>query len=218
MEPGRPCREACLFIHTRGGCPYASGDLPYSRLMLIKRAAWAAVCAAALVSGCTSPHRSTDDGTLKDGVRSWPVSHRQTMPALQGDGADGRPVRLDAFKGKVVVLNAWASWCGPCRVESPGLARAQKALGKQGLQIVGLNGGDPASTALSFIRGHHLNYPTLIDANGKQALRIPRGTVSQVGLPYTVFLDRKGRIAASASGGVTEQQIREIVTPLLADR
>ncbi|UXY28872.1 TlpA family protein disulfide reductase [Streptomyces sp. HUAS TT20] len=186
--------------------------------MTIKRTGWAAACAAALVSGCTSAHSSTNDATVKDGVSSWPVSSRQAMPVLQGDGADGRPVRLDAFKGKVVVLNAWASWCGPCRVESPGLARIQKALGKQGLQVVGLDGGDSASNALSFIRDHDLNYPTLMDEHGKQALRIPRGTVSQVGLPYTVFLDRKGRIAASVSGGITEQQVRKIVTPLLADR
>ncbi|MCS0601733.1 TlpA family protein disulfide reductase [Streptomyces sp. LP11] len=135
---------------------------------------------------------------------------------LQGEGADGRPVRLDAFKGKVVALNAWASWCGPCRAESPGLAQIQKELGGQGLQIVGIDGGDSASHPLSFIREHGLNYPTLVDKGGKQALRIPRGTVSQVGLPYTVFLDRTGRIAASVSGALTEEQVKDVVTPLLA--
>lgn len=185
--------------------------------MTIKRAAWAAVCAAALVSGCTQPHSLADGATVKEGVSNWPVSRREAMPVLQGNGADGRPVRLDAFKGKVVVLNAWASWCGPCRVESPGLARAQKALGKRGLQVVGVDGGDSASNALAFIREHHLNYPTLMDEHDKQKLRIPRGAVSQVGLPYTVFIDRKGRIAASVSGGITEQQVRNIVTPLLAE-
>lgn len=184
--------------------------------MTIKRAAWTVLCAAALVSGCAGSHAASDDATVKDGVSRWPVARRQTMPVLRGGGADGRPVRLDAFRGKVVVLNAWASWCPPCRVESPGLARIQKALGKQGLQVVGLDGGEPAAGALSFIRDRGLNYPTLVDEHGKQALRIPRGAVSQVGLPYTVFLDRKGRIAASVSGGVTEQQVRNIVTPLLA--
>ncbi|MEV6833647.1 TlpA disulfide reductase family protein [Streptomyces sp. NPDC051133] len=184
--------------------------------MLIRRAALAVLCAA--LTACTAPAAVTDATTTSDGAQTWPRGKRPTMPDLTGPTTDGRRLHLADYKGHVIVLNAWATYCGPCRSEAPTLAHAQKTLAARGLQVVGLNGGDNTADAAAFIKDHRLGYPTLMDAKGRQALRMPRGTVSQSGLPYSVFIDRTGHIAATVIGAASEPDLKKITTPLLRER
>jgi cytochrome c biogenesis protein CcmG/thiol:disulfide interchange protein DsbE len=111
-----------------------------------------------------------------------------------------------------VVLNFWASWCGPCRDEAPLLERWHKKMSRQNATVVGVDVLDVTSDAESFIREFELTYPQLRDADGSNLKRF-----DIVGYPETIVLDRRGRIAASVRGPVTERFFSEEVEPLLEE-
>lgn len=139
---------------------------------------------------------------------------RPPAPAL-------RLVRLDApgsasladFRGRVVVLNYWASWCLPCRQESPLLERWQQAITPLGGTVLGIDALDITSDAASFIRQLHLTYPMLRDPDGDT-----QHAFGVTGYPETFVLDRRGRVAALRRGPVDEGFIARAVLPLLRER
>jgi thiol-disulfide isomerase/thioredoxin len=128
------------------------------------------------------------------------------MPALAGG-----TVRLSELKGKVVVLNFWATWCPPCRAEMPALEQAQSALGSKGLLVLGVNQMEDASVVASFMRSINLDFAIALDANGavSRAYRVSA-------LPTTFFIDRDGVIRDVVYGGpMTRALIESKVAPLL---
>lgn len=182
------------------------GSFPY---------AVAVTAAGALLAGCSSaqPIGETSAGdplsrTLKEG-------ERPAAPDLAGTSLEGKAVRLSDYRGKVVVLNAWASWCPPCRAEAPELKNVQKKWGGRGLQVLGLDNEGSRDAGLAFQKQHDLGYPSLHDPSGKQLLRLPHGLVNTRGLPFTIVVDRSGRVAAARTGEVTRAQLAKLVTPLL---
>ena len=170
---------------------------------------WTAACL--LLASCHAGMATPGPDEEKSGP--VPAAERKAAPDLAGDSLDGKPLRLSDYRGKVVVLNAWASYCGPCRAEAPELAAAQKHLAAKGVQVLGLNtNADPAS-GRSFQRDHGLAYPSFSDPSGRQILKFPKGSVP-LGVPFTVVIDTRGRMAAFHSGPVTEQELRGLVLPL----
>ncbi|WP_427921448.1 TlpA family protein disulfide reductase [Streptomyces sp. cg40] len=175
----------------------------------------ALVCAGALI-GVTearddphgTPGRSYDaDGTLKiDAAR------RSVAPDIAGTGTDGRTVRLSAYRGKTVVVNVWASWCGPCRQETPMLVRYQEETKGQGVVVLGLNEDDSAGDARAFARTYHMSYASLLDPDGKQFRKLAKGLVSTQGLPVTLVIDPRGRVAAATAGALSEARLTSAVT------
>ncbi len=112
--------------------------------------------------------------------------HRQANRLLPG-GRDAFNARVRSLNGRPVVVNAWASWCGPCRFELPVFQAASVRLGR-GVAFVGLNVNDTPGSARSFQRSHPVSYPSYVDGDS----RISRAYGVQ-GLPYTVFYDSTGR-------------------------
>jgi thiol-disulfide isomerase/thioredoxin len=146
---------------------------------------------------------------------------RQTsaMPQLKSDIApdfalqslDGKTVRLSDFRGKAVLLNFWATWCGPCKIEMPWFVELQKEYASEGLQIVGIAMDDASPKEIAdFAKEMGVNYPVLI---GKEAVGDEYGGVQF--LPESFYIDRNGKVLDKAFGlkgrGEIEDDIKKIV-------
>jgi thiol-disulfide isomerase/thioredoxin len=144
------------------------------------------------------------------------VADRRAAPAVRGELLGGGQLDLSSLRGKVVVLNFWASWCPPCRVESPDFAQAYRATKASGVEFVGVAVKDDEQAARAFVAGKKIAYPSLFDPNGKVPLRFrdfpPRG------LPYTIVLDRQGRVAAVYLTPLLREDIEPVVATLAAER
>jgi cytochrome c biogenesis protein CcmG, thiol:disulfide interchange protein DsbE len=147
------------------------------------------------------------DSQLAAGKR--PVPPALTLPPLGG----GAPVSLASFRGKVVVLNFWASWCPPCKEEAPILSRWQPRLKAHNGTIVGVDVLDVSSDAQRFAAEHKLDFPHLRDGDGSRLKAF-----QVVGYPETIVLDRKGRIAATSRGTIDDRFFTKKVEPLLKER
>jgi cytochrome c biogenesis protein CcmG/thiol:disulfide interchange protein DsbE len=124
---------------------------------------------------------------------------------------DGTPLALDPFRGKVVVVNFWASWCNPaCYDEAPVLERAWRTYRDRGVVVVGIDMQDTAEAAREFIRRFELTFPNAPDPGGKVAVEY-----GVYGVPETFFVDRAGTIRAKHVGAVTDEVIRGTLERLL---
>jgi len=147
---------------------------------------------------------------LARGERVAPPEPERALPVL-GGGA-GETGSVADFRGKVVVLNVWASWCDPCVEELPLLERTQRRIAAQGGTVLGLNTRDVSSEALAFVRRFGLTFPSLRDRDAELARAY--GTVQY---PETFVLDRRGRVAAKRIGPVDQAWLDETLPPLLAE-
>jgi cytochrome c biogenesis protein CcmG/thiol:disulfide interchange protein DsbE len=147
------------------------------------------------------------DSQLAAGKR--PKTPDVELPPLQG----GTPVNLSSYRGQVVVLNYWASWCPPCKGEASVLARWQPRLKAKNGTVVGVDVLDVTGDAQSFIAEHKLAFPQLRDGDGSTLKRF-----EIVGYPETIVLDRQGRIAATSRGVIDDRFFERKVQPLLQER
>ncbi|HWP43612.1 MAG TPA: TlpA disulfide reductase family protein [Blastocatellia bacterium] len=134
-----------------------------------------------------------------------------TAPDFELKDAGGRAVRLSDYRGKVVLLNFWATWCPPCRAEMPELVRLQEENESRGLQIIGIT--YPAfdrKTVRRIAREMKLNYPVLYGTR-EIAARYGVGEV----LPATIVIDREGKIRARILGILEIEEFERGVEPLL---
>jgi len=150
------------------------------------------------------------------GVTTYPVGQRSTLPDIWGPTLDGGQLSLSSLAGHVVVLNVWASWCGPCRQESPQLARVARSTAARGVRFVGIDEQDQTSAAQAFATQAGATYPHLVDQNGSTlaSLRL----VPANGIPSTLVIDRDGRVAARVIGPVTASTLSGLLKPLVAQQ
>ncbi|WP_155055399.1 TlpA family protein disulfide reductase [Streptomyces blattellae] len=183
-----------------------------------------AAVAALLLSACGSGGTSGGGGNTnfvmgEDGVATVGQGERAAAPDLSGDTIDGKQLDVASYKGKVVVLNVWGSWCAPCRAEAPGFEKVYQDVKDQGVQFVGINTRDTSTkNALAFEKEQGITYPSLYDPTGKLMLRFERGTLNPQAIPSTLVLDRDGKIAARSLAALSEDNLRKMLTPVLAEK
>jgi thiol-disulfide isomerase/thioredoxin len=109
----------------------------------------------------------------------------------------GQELRLADYKGKVILLDFWATWCGPCKYEIPGFVQLQEQYGRQGLQVIGISVDDTADKLPPFVEQFKMNYPVLVGL-GRDDVQQAYGPI--YGIPVNVLISRDGRICARHTG------------------
>jgi peroxiredoxin len=123
---------------------------------------------------------------------------------------NGAEVRLADYKGQVILLNVWATWCGPCELEIPELVEAYSKYKDRGVVILGVSLDDPAETLRAYAPKKQMNYPVLL---WEDAFEDAYGPI--VGVPITFFIGRDGTISRRHFGPVTKERIDQEIKALL---
>ena len=164
----------------------------------------ALVAAVMLYFGFHQARRSGTDHPLG-------IGYGTPAPDFTLESLDGKNVSLSEFKGKAVLVNFWATWCGPCKIETPWLVELQNQYGAQGLQIVGVAMDDSGKDEIArFAKDMGMNYPVLL---GKEAVGEAYGGVPA--LPESFFVGRDGKIVDKIMGLEDRSQIEAAVKKAL---
>jgi peroxiredoxin len=149
------------------------------------------ICTEAVIVAQNNPEKKTPPVTLKD--------------------INGKTVSLSQYKGKIILLNFWATWCPPCKAEIPELIKWQKEFQNRGLQIIGIT--YPPTNRIkvrNFVRSKKINYPILYGSKKTKALFDSGET-----MPLTVVIDRDGNIKEIIEGVIFSEEFDEKVKPLM---
>lgn len=149
---------------------------------------------------------------LSVGAAQTSVVHKPA-PVFVRTSLSGQRVDLGAYRGKVVLLNFWATWCGPCKVELPRFSAWQKQYGPKGLQVVAVSMDDDATGVRPVVRKLKLDFPVVM---GDEKLGKLYGGV--LGLPVTFLIGRNGKVAARIEGGSDLQDMEAQIKQLLSQR
>lgn len=164
-------------------------------------------------AACEEPLAGVRAGACPLPVDDRPPAPDESFPVL---GEDDTEVSLRGFPGDVVVVNFWASWCGPCRSEQPALNRVAEEYADEAVTFVGVNVQDTSETnALLHQRDFAIPYPSISDPTTLVASRF-RG-VAPSSLPATVFIDPQGRVALSLFGETDDIEVAQLLDLLLAE-
>jgi cytochrome c biogenesis protein CcmG/thiol:disulfide interchange protein DsbE len=148
----------------------------------------------------------------RDGGDDGIVEVSEPLPRLSGDSVvDGAALSSDRFAGDVLVINAWATWCGPCRQEQPALIRVFDRYRDRGVSFLGIDHLDDRASATSWIEEFAVPYPSLFDPSGEFA-----ATLGYPGLPATFVVDAEGIIRVRRFGPITEGMLTEMLERVIA--
>jgi thiol-disulfide isomerase/thioredoxin len=180
------------------------------------------LAAVVAVAGCTGHGAVKQDVADTNGYTNGNLtltyvqaSHRHAPSGVAGKLLDGSQFDLSSWRGKVVVVNFWGSWCAECRDEARALQQVYADDKSKGVEFLGVDIRDDVPSARDYQRSYGISYPSLNDPDNLIALRF-RGT-SPNATPTTLVLDRAGRVAARQSGSILYAQLRDLVDRVLAE-
>ncbi|MEU3187143.1 TlpA disulfide reductase family protein [Streptomyces sp. NPDC006923] len=183
------------------------------------------VAAALTLSACSGGGKSGGGGnsnfvTNTGGIATVAKADRTAVKDIAGETLEGEKLDVADLRGKIVVLNVWGSWCGPCRAEAPYLVKVAKETEAKGVAFVGINTRDPnKGPALAFEKDYGVGYPSLYDPAGKLIVNgFPRGSLNPQAIPSTIVLDRDGKIAARSLMALDAEKLRKMIDPLIAEK
>ncbi len=173
--------------------------------MQVRRSITLVVVLLALAACTRGGGIPTDEGT---GVRAVD----EPLPTLSGSSLDGQAVSSKEFLGKVLVVNAWASWCTPCQLEQPELVDVAKRYASRGVRFLGIDHMDQDAAAKAWVESYQVPYPSIADPNGQFA-----ASLDYVGLPDTYVVDPTGTIRYVVGPGATSAtQLSGLLDQMLA--
>jgi thiol-disulfide isomerase/thioredoxin len=183
----------------------------------------AALVAIVVVAGC-STGRVARGGTFefvssggKTDLFYDPPDNRGTIGDLNGpDLTDDQPIHLSDFADKVVVINIWGSWCGPCRTETPELERVFEKTQANGVAFLGIDVRDDRSAARDFVTDRHVRYRSIFDPSMRSLIALGKGYPTSV-VPTTLVLDRKHRVAAVFLRALLAEDLQPVVERVAAE-
>jgi len=147
------------------------------------------------------------------GMASRPPLEGSPAPEFQLENLSGATQSLEHYRGKVVLLNFWATWCQPCTKEMPAMQAAHTSLQDQGFAVLAINELEDIKKVREHIREHEHTFDVLLDPDNQVA-----NMYGVVGLPVSVFIDKSGRVRKVVKGGLlTEKSILQTVHPLLQE-
>ena len=162
------------------------------------------LAAAVLVSGCAR------SAAPPQPVLRFAAAERRAAPDLAGPTLTGGSADLSSLRGQIVVVNEWASWCGPCIKEAPELVAVARAHAGRGVSFLSIDYRDQDVSARRFAEQHGQSWPSIIDHSGAQLIGFARWFPAYP--PNTVIIDAKGRVAARIIGATTRQILEALIT------
>ncbi len=148
---------------------------------------------------------------LLGGIQSSAADSKKAAPDWQLSDVDGKPVKLSDFKGKVVILDFWATWCPPCRAEIPGFVILQKKYADKGFTVIGVSLDQQGpSVVKSFMRSFGMNYPVVM---GTPKIVLDYGGITAI--PTTFVIDRQGNVVTAYQGAMDQATFESVIGPLL---
>jgi peroxiredoxin len=183
----------------------------------------AALLAALLtLAGCTGSDAvstNPDGGFQFAGAtelgKLYPTGDRKPAENFDGKLLDGGTFSLRTTRGKVVVLNFWASWCQPCKTELPQFDLLYRAMRTRGVDFVGIDTKDVKDSGRRFVHDNRITFPMVFDEPGETAIRL--GNLPSTSLPFTVLIDRAGKVAAVYVVRMSYNDLKAAVDKLLAE-
>jgi cytochrome c biogenesis protein CcmG, thiol:disulfide interchange protein DsbE len=185
----------------------ANAEKPVGRQNRLERI-MASVAAVAVIGGLLfafAPESFWQGSTLR------PASERRAAPLFSLPDLEGRVWNLADHRGKVVLVNYWATWCPPCRAETPSLVKLADELGPRGLQVVGISLDDAKDVIPPFVAAYKVSYPILFPQEGLSS------GIQVHSIPTTLLIDKQGRVAASFEGAISESVLKKDLEQLLAE-
>ena len=162
--------------------------------------------AALVVTVFTHGNSSSAD----DNMVAYPAGHRPAAPDFTATSLTGAPINFASYRGKIVVLNIWGSWCGPCRGEGQTLKYLDEEYGPQGIAFLGDDIQDTPVAAQAFLRSKGITYPSVNDATGaveeRLAIAVPISAT-----PTTLVIDKTGHVAGVIEGAVTYPEMTTLL-------
>ena len=182
------------------------------RTVVLAAASVGVLLIVVLVAGWAGGGKS--DTTEVDGSTSavlYTAGHRPVAPDFSGTTLTGTPLSFSSYRGQVVVLNFWGSWCVPCRAEASILAAVAALYRSSGVAFLGVDVRDTTASALAFTRTFGITYPSVTDPSSAITLDFT-SVVPIAGTPTTLVIDKTGHIAGAVFGTVTYSELTTILT------
>ena len=182
------------------------------RLVVLAATALAGVAlAVVLLTGwTTSGNSGVTDVAGSTSAVLYQAGHRPLAPDFTATTLTGARLNFSSYRGQVVVLNFWGSWCAPCRAEAPALAVTAKQYRPAGVDFLGVDVRDTTTSALAFARNFGIGYPSVSDSGSVITLDFT-AVVPIAGTPTTLVIDRTGHIAGAVFGTATYQELTDIL-------
>lgn len=161
----------------------------------------------------SSNQRSASQFSTPDAQMEAPqieAAQTEAAPDFALQTLDGRTVRLSDYRGQVVLLNTWATWCPPCRDEMPDLEAYYRQHQADDFVVLAVNSQESADTVAAFLEDHDFTFPVLLDPGG-MVMR----DYEVLGLPTSFFIDREGVVRGVWAGKLSPARLKELVDPLL---